>query len=413
MARPAHARAQGVPRPTSSSTAASSGTTPPGSSPTPAPGRCSARRAPATSRSPARSTGWPPCSATPADRGAAARPGRPRGVQLELQHATTAWRTGRWPRRCAPTSTDPRPGTRTLTSVSPFAYLERGRYAEHLAPWRDALPRPGTGAVPGGAARRARTGRRALRLAGGRRRTSGPTVAGRAGQRERRAAPTTRLDDELLAGCATTSRDSDQAPGRAARTRAARWPRTTTRGADVTDRPTIPFNRPEVDRARARLHARVDGERPHLRPADRSPSGPARSCRQETGAAEVLLTTSCTAALELSAMLLDLGPGDTVIVPSFTFTSSAWRSPGRAPGSCSATSSPRRSASTRAPRRAARRLGAGGRGRPLRRHRLRRRRASARCWRTGPTWRWSRTTPTASSAAGAASRSAASAGSPR
>ena len=43
----------------------------------------------------------------------------------------------------------------------------------------------------------------------------------------------------------------------------------------------------------------------------------------ETGAAEVLLTTSCTAALELSAMLLDLGPGDTVIVPSFTFTSSA------------------------------------------------------------------------------------------
>ena len=43
----------------------------------------------------------------------------------------------------------------------------------------------------------------------------------------------------------------------------------------------------------------------------------------ETGAAEVLLTTSCTAALELSAMLLDLEPGDTVIVPSFTFTSSA------------------------------------------------------------------------------------------
>ena len=30
----------------------------------------------------------------------------------------------------------------------------------------------------------------------------------------------------------------------------------------------------------------------------------------ETGAAEVLLTTSCTAALELSAMLLDLQPGE-------------------------------------------------------------------------------------------------------
>lgn len=45
--------------------------------------------------------------------------------------------------------------------------------------------------------------------------------------------------------------------------------------------------------------------------------------QEETGAAEALLTTSCTAALEMSAMLLDLGPEDTVIVPSFTFTTSA------------------------------------------------------------------------------------------
>ena len=44
---------------------------------------------------------------------------------------------------------------------------------------------------------------------------------------------------------------------------------------------------------------------------------------EETGAEEVLLTTSCTAGLELSAMLLDLKPGDTVIVPSFTFTTTA------------------------------------------------------------------------------------------
>lgn len=42
-----------------------------------------------------------------------------------------------------------------------------------------------------------------------------------------------------------------------------------------------------------------------------------------TGAPEALLTTSCTHALELAAMLLDLGPGDEVIVPSFTFTSTA------------------------------------------------------------------------------------------
>jgi len=39
--------------------------------------------------------------------------------------------------------------------------------------------------------------------------------------------------------------------------------------------------------------------------------------------ATVLLTTSCTAALELSALLLELQPGDEVIVPSFTFVSSA------------------------------------------------------------------------------------------
>ncbi|UAL30687.1 dTDP-4-amino-4,6-dideoxygalactose transaminase [Nocardioides rotundus] len=44
---------------------------------------------------------------------------------------------------------------------------------------------------------------------------------------------------------------------------------------------------------------------------------------QATGARDALLTTSCTTALELSALLLDLQPGDTVIVPSYTFTSSA------------------------------------------------------------------------------------------
>ena len=41
------------------------------------------------------------------------------------------------------------------------------------------------------------------------------------------------------------------------------------------------------------------------------------------GGRKVLLTTSCTSALELSALLLDLQPGDEVIVPSFTFVSSA------------------------------------------------------------------------------------------
>jgi len=44
---------------------------------------------------------------------------------------------------------------------------------------------------------------------------------------------------------------------------------------------------------------------------------------EKTGAQKALLTHSCTAALEMSAMLLDLEPGDEVIMPSFTFVSTA------------------------------------------------------------------------------------------
>ena len=42
-----------------------------------------------------------------------------------------------------------------------------------------------------------------------------------------------------------------------------------------------------------------------------------------TGAQAALLTHSCTAALEIAAILCDLEPGDEVIMPSFTFTSTA------------------------------------------------------------------------------------------
>ena len=44
---------------------------------------------------------------------------------------------------------------------------------------------------------------------------------------------------------------------------------------------------------------------------------------QRTGARKALLTHSCTAALEIAAMLADIGPGDEVIMPSFTFVSTA------------------------------------------------------------------------------------------
>lgn len=44
---------------------------------------------------------------------------------------------------------------------------------------------------------------------------------------------------------------------------------------------------------------------------------------QLIGAPKVLLTTSCTHALEMAALLLEINPGDEVIVPSFTFVSTA------------------------------------------------------------------------------------------
>jgi dTDP-4-amino-4,6-dideoxygalactose transaminase len=43
----------------------------------------------------------------------------------------------------------------------------------------------------------------------------------------------------------------------------------------------------------------------------------------QLGVPKVLLTTSCTHALEMSAILLDIQPGDEIIVPSFTFVTSA------------------------------------------------------------------------------------------
>src|ERR1035438_9180979 len=43
--------------------------------------------------------------------------------------------------------------------------------------------------------------------------------------------------------------------------------------------------------------------------------------KKELGVPKVLLTTSCTHALEMAALLLDMRPGDEVIVPSFTFVS--------------------------------------------------------------------------------------------
>ena len=85
---------------------------------------------------------------------------------------------------------------------------------------------------------------------------------------------------------------------------------------------TIPFNRPhrtgrEAARvAEALASDRWCGDGPFTAQA-------ARLLALQVGGGRVLLTTSCTHALELAALLLDLGPGDEVIVPAFTFVSTA------------------------------------------------------------------------------------------
>ncbi len=83
----------------------------------------------------------------------------------------------------------------------------------------------------------------------------------------------------------------------------------------------IPFNKPGV----------TGRELPYLQQAlasgHLSGDGPfTRRCHTLlealTGAPKVLLTTSCTHALEMAALLADLGPGDDVLCPAFTFVSS-------------------------------------------------------------------------------------------
>lgn len=82
----------------------------------------------------------------------------------------------------------------------------------------------------------------------------------------------------------------------------------------------IPFNRPScagpeytyVREAIANGH--ISGDGPFTKRCH-------ETLRNWLGVPDVLLTTSCTHALEMSALLLCIEPGDEVIIPSFTFVS--------------------------------------------------------------------------------------------
>jgi dTDP-4-amino-4,6-dideoxygalactose transaminase len=84
----------------------------------------------------------------------------------------------------------------------------------------------------------------------------------------------------------------------------------------------VPFNRPylsgrELDYiAQAHANGQLSGDGAFTRQCH-------AWLERETGARKALLTHSCTAALEMAALLLDLRPGDEVIMPSFTFVSTA------------------------------------------------------------------------------------------
>ena len=84
----------------------------------------------------------------------------------------------------------------------------------------------------------------------------------------------------------------------------------------------IPFNRPRLVGAE---HRYIDEA---LATGKLSGNGVfARRCsawlRGQVGSQAALITPSCTAALEMAAILAQLGPGSEVIVPSFTFVSTA------------------------------------------------------------------------------------------
>lgn len=85
---------------------------------------------------------------------------------------------------------------------------------------------------------------------------------------------------------------------------------------------SIPFSRPYLaPESFERLAAVLGSDHAH----GDGPFTRAASARLEAilGGGDVLLTTSGTHALEMASRLLELGPGDEVVLPSFTFSSAA------------------------------------------------------------------------------------------
>jgi dTDP-4-amino-4,6-dideoxygalactose transaminase len=84
----------------------------------------------------------------------------------------------------------------------------------------------------------------------------------------------------------------------------------------------IPFNRPYAT-GKELVYQGVALGNSHLSGDGAFTKRCHRWIEQRTGCAKALLTHSCTSALDMTALLLDLKSGDEVIMPSFTFVSTA------------------------------------------------------------------------------------------
>ena len=84
----------------------------------------------------------------------------------------------------------------------------------------------------------------------------------------------------------------------------------------------IPFNRPFA--TGKELTYAAEAQRNHHLSGDGPFTGRChRWIESQTGCAKALLTHSCTSALDMAALLLDIRSGDEVIIPSYTFVSTA------------------------------------------------------------------------------------------
>jgi dTDP-4-amino-4,6-dideoxygalactose transaminase len=84
----------------------------------------------------------------------------------------------------------------------------------------------------------------------------------------------------------------------------------------------IPFNKPYVPEA-SKKYAMEALESDHQQGDGPFTARASKMVSDLVGGGHVLLTPSCTHALEMASMLGNFGPGDEVILPSYTFTSAA------------------------------------------------------------------------------------------